>query len=401
VRDLFKVLVFICGGCGGSPAPDSRLELAFRPAAHRPLPQVVSLGGPVMRTPHIVPVFFGADPLRPAIEAYLQALGGSDYWTATTAEYGVAPFAVEPSIVVSIPAPMAIHEATAAKWLHNLALQSGANWPPPDRDTLYAIYPPAGTPVSVATLTDVCAGGLSGGGFHASAWIGGIEVPFAIAARCPPALGSTPLDVYSATMSHELVEAVTDPLTSAPAYAQTDEAHAAFQVGSWGEVCDLCELAPRTEFRPAGLGGLSQRCWSNAAAAAGHDPCVPAIKQPYFNAIPVLSDPVSVTWGGFTYAAEGVRIPLGGRRTIDVDLFSDTRAGDFSVEALDYASIVDGRPPALDLSLDRGVGNNGTVLQLTIKVLRADTTYGGAVFFLTSRGSDGTIRSYSYGIVGP
>ena len=66
----------------------------------------------------------------------------------------------------------------------------------------------------------------------------------------------------------------------------------------------------------------------------------------------------------------------------------------------DYASAIDGGAPALKLELDQTSGNNGTRLQLTITVLRADTHYGGEVFVLESFGPDGVMRSYWNGIVG-
>jgi hypothetical protein len=223
-------------------------------------------------------------------------------------------------------------------------------------------------------------------------------VQFALAAHCATPAGQTDLDVYSATMSHELIETATDPVFTG--YVQTDEASAAFQIGTWGEVCDLCEFAPSTEFRPPGVPGLSQRCWSNAAAAAGHDPCVPAISTPYFNAAPVLSDAVSLSWSGDTYQAKGVRIPVGGTKTIEVDLFSDAPTPDWHVVALDYASTFDGQPPALQLSLDRATGNNGSRLKLTLTVLRSVASYGGEIFVLESLDASGAMRSYWNGIVG-
>jgi hypothetical protein len=407
--------LLIAAGCGDRPQQDSRDVGApspadggvftpldgglFMPAPHGPLPQIVSLGGPVVRTPHVVPVFFGSDPLRAQIETYLQALAQSSYWSTTTAEYGVGPLVVDPSVVVSTPAPSVIDEATATQWFEQLLTLAGSS-ANPTRDTIYAVYPPSSTVVAIAYDSNVCDNDLGGGGFHDSVVFHGERVPFAVAARCRTPPGQTDLDVYSATMSHELIEAATDPVYEAAAFIQTDDAHAAFQVGTWGEVCDLCEYAPDSEFRPSDVPGLSQRCWSNLAAALGHDPCVPAVSQPYFNAVPVTTDTVAVTWSGYTFAAQGVRVPVGQTTTIEVDLFSDGPTPDWTVEALDYASTFDGGAPALELALDRISGNNGTKLQLSITVLRADENYGGEVFVLESMGSDGVMRSYWNGVVG-
>jgi hypothetical protein len=396
------ILVLMASGCSTPPAGSQGAADGggFVAAPHGPLPQIVNLGGPILHTPHVVPVFFGDDPLRAEIDAYLQDLANSSYWKAITAEYGVSRLVVDPSVVVSAAAPSVIHEATASDWFGQLVKQAGAAWPTLTASKVYAIYPPSGTVVTVPYEPNVCKNGLGGGGFHESTVINGLHVPFAIAARCSTPPGQTDLDVYSATMSHELIEAVTDPVVATPAFIQTDNDHAAFQIGTWGELCDLCEFAPQTEFRPSGIQGLSQRCWSNFAAAAGHDPCVPAISQPYFNAVPVVSDTVSTTWSGYTFAAQGVRIPVGQTKTIEVDPFSDAPTPDWTVKAIDYASTFGGGAPALQLELDHPTGNNGTKLQLTITVLRTDDNYGGEVFVLESIGADGVMRSYWNGIIG-
>jgi hypothetical protein len=408
-KHLAALLLTVTVGCSfpphghpgdGGTSPGFPDGASFVPAAHPALPQIVSLGGPLLRTPRVVPVFFGEDPLRADVEAYLRALANSSYWKGTTGEYGVGPLVVDPSIVVSVAAPSVLHEATARDWFKQVVTQSGAAFGTPTENSIYAIYPPSTTVVTVPTEPNVCANGLGGGGFHDSAIINGLSIPFAIAARCSTSAGQTALDVYSATMSHELVETVTDPVYATAAFAQTDDAHAAFQIGTWGEVCDLCEFAPETEFRPPGVPGLSQRCWSNAAAAAGHDPCVPAVSQPYFNAVPVVGDSVSMSWAGYHFQAQGVTIPVGQSKTIEIDLFSDAPTPDWTVKAIDYASTFDGGAPALQLRLDRPSGNNGTKLQLTITVLRADSTYGGEAFVLESIGADGAMRSYWNGIVG-
>jgi hypothetical protein len=109
---------------------------------------------------------------------------------------------------------------------------------------------------------------------------------------------------------------------------------------------------------------------------------------------------VTGTWGGYDFKTQGVRIPVGQTRTIEVDLFSDAPTADWTVKALDYASAFDGVAPALELSFDHATGNNGTKLYLTITVLRADRTYTAEPFLLESIGRDGTVRSYWYGLVG-
>jgi len=127
-----------------------------------------------------------------------------------------------------------------------------------------------------------------------------------------------------------------------------------------------------------------QRIWSNAAAAASHDPCVPAPSGPYFNAAPVLPDLVTIDLGSMgNLETQGVRIPLGQSQTIDVVLYSDRpTAAPWQVEALDLATL-ESQPAALDLQLDATSGKNGDVLRLTIKPLQAESN-GLEAFYVAS-----------------
>ena len=71
-----------------------------------------------------------------------------------------------------------------------------------------------------------------------------------------------------------------------------------------------------------------QRTWSNKAAPAGHDPCVPALPgEVYFNAAPVLNDNITVDVIGQTSRCKGVKIAVGETKTIEIDLFSDAATG--------------------------------------------------------------------------
>jgi hypothetical protein len=147
-----------------------------------------------------------------------------------------------------------------------------------------------------------------------------------------------------------------------------------------------------------------QRAWSNAAAAAGKNPCVPAPDGVvYFNAAPVLPDDVAISelaadagpgsWNGTT---KGVKIPVGGTRTIAVDLFSDAPVAPWRVRAFDLAGSTTGTPD-LELTLDRDHGENGDDLRLIIHVLRAGAG-GGSRFLLIS--DDGRHGAFWFGYVG-
>ena len=79
---------------------------------------------------------------------------------------------------------------------------------------------------------------------------------------------------------------------TSPAYPLTDDAHIYWvRALGGGETSDLCAQDPEsfTEFDE--LPYVVQRSWSNKAASAGHDPCVPQLQgDVYFNAAPVMND---------------------------------------------------------------------------------------------------------------
>jgi len=131
------------------------------------------------------------------------------------------------------------------------------------------------------------------------------------------------------------------------------------------EIGDLCEVESLSFQRLIGFDLLS-RFWSNSAAAAGHDPCAPPITFPYFNSVPVLPDQIPVTIYSGQVITNGVAVPLGTSKTIDVQLYSDAPTGDWNVEADDAANFASVNAGELQFSWNKTTGNNGDTLQLTI-----------------------------------
>ena len=215
-------------------------------------------------------------------------------------------------------------------------------------------------------------------------------------------------------MSHEWVEAATDPvdalggafsLTPPPgsAYFLVDADHVVWGLLGGSEAGDLCESEGLAYFKPADVGYAVQRTWSNARAAASHDPCAPDLPgNPYLNSAPVL--PEVVTFSSSltgTLVTRGITIAPGQSATIDVDLFSDVdTGGPWSVTAEDliyknYGSY--GLPETLAFSWDRTSGTNGDTLHLTITVTRGSVIGGAHAFLITS--SLGSVRTVWPGLV--
>lgn len=146
----------------------------------------------------------------------------------------------------------------------------------------------------------------------------------------------------------------------------------------------MCAYEPQSYARILGNYTV-QRTWSNVAALAGHDPCVPPLSAPYWNAAPVLNDKVTLDYYGQTVSTKGVVVPLNQSKTIDVELFSDGPVPDWSVSAVD-TTYGTSQPKELDFTWDVQKGNNGDVLHLTITRLR-NGAYNGTEFFLYAQRS--------------
>lgn len=395
------------GGTGGGGAADS----GWIEAAHPVMPQLVSAdGGPVLSTPNARFIFYPGHPFEPDLETYAQHMTTSTYWATTTSEYGVGPLTYAGKIELTGQTPPTTISSTDLHTQMQSWLQLGTLGTV-DPEGIYTIVFPVSTKITrpnpVSSLfgtIDSCTGF---GGYHDHVELplgdGGTQlVAFAVIPTC----GTTP-DVNGLTevISHEWIEAATDPfldsngglnLTGGPyaAYFNVDQDHVIWGVMGGGEAGDLCEFGgPKIDVSLADVGFVTQRTWSNKAAAAGHDPCVPEIAGPYFAAAPVLTDDVTLTSGiTGTIHSKGIVIPVGGSKTIDVQLFSDGDTGHpWTVIAEDlmyrfYGPY--GFNKTLDLTWDKTEGKNGDVLHLTIKVTAQSAIGGGHAILITSTDGD-------------
>jgi hypothetical protein len=129
------------------------------------------------------------------------------------------------------------------------------------------------------------------GGFHNSmlSAAAGTTVPYAVVAECPPPSGLTLLEETTFAASHEIFEAATDPVDSATTHGfyldVEDPAYLPWNAAmNGGEAADMCvDSLKLGQDRTTEDGFTAQRMWSNAAAARGGDPCVPAKTTPFFD----------------------------------------------------------------------------------------------------------------------
>lgn len=380
------------------------------PAPHAALPEVASRGGPVLHAPRLVPIFFRGDALEPDLEAFMAALPKSSYWAAATAEYGVGDVTVAPSVVVSDAAPASMTDRDVFSWLATRIDGQSAGFPPATAEDVYMLFVPETTTVlatggkscvdfggyhadAIRRITAGGSGGAldaggssdSGAALDAGAPVQTIQrFVYAVIDRCPERGGGSQFDSLTTAISHELIEASTDPFVrSRPAYTVIDAQYAAWEHGitlePLSELADVCLY----DGDPAFFGQYAvQRAWSNRAAAAGLDPCVPAGRNGYYAAAPDTLDQVPFEGG----TVLGVSVPVGTSRTLDIRLFSTSPVPDWTVFAGEGPMSAPGT--SLTFAWNEQIGNNGDVLKLTVSRV-ADGPIGGASVFLLYSGSVG------------
>jgi len=393
---FFALFLFACGDAASSPA-DAATDAAppdvFAPASHLAPPTVVNAGGDVLASPKVVVVTFESDPLAPQIEAFAQAIGKSAYWSATTSEYGVSGLAYTAAVHVADALPTPLTEDAFESWLAGELDGTHAEWPAFDPDTIYSVV----LPKDAGVMVDGVPPCESSPAYHyeiPNANGSGKSLVYAAVNRCDPFAGLAGIDYVTAGLSHEWIEAATDPhYVTGPAWEAPAEQYVDWTLTTGGEVADMCTNRSDVYFQPADLAFTVQRSWSNASATAGHDPCVPAEAGAYFGAAPELDATVHGSYDGEPFASEGVHALVGSTVTVPVDLFSDAPTDPFTVSAhaFDQAK--------LTFTWDRTSGQNGDQLILTIERTGDGPNTKGADFF-TIAAQQGTRQSVWMGAIG-
>jgi hypothetical protein len=369
------------------------------PAAHYPLPMMQNLGGTVLAAPEVVTVTFKGNTNRDTERAFDDSIVTSSWWTTVTDGWGIAPG--KGGVYVELD------DTVSGKTLddQNDLQPMIANWiasaavPPPDANTVYAIYFPASTTITLQgspscqafggyhNAAPYGAGALDGG---AGADAGGPVVAYAVLPDCGGGL--------TVTTSHELIEAATDPnpIGNTTWYGYDD----AWWGAGGGEAADLCE----------GRGTVTvgsddvAKSWVNKAAAASHDPCQPADPGEIFYSAAVPTQVVSGLHdptGGPDYSADGFLLAnAGDNKSIDVVVFSEAKLPN-------ELSLVVGKRPrgattpqqvdpigaGVTASLSPTTGHNGTHVTLSLQIA-ASTAPGDYPFVVRAILNDNDYHSW-------
>ncbi len=379
-------------------------DAPFETASHTALPQLVYGGVDVLHKPHIVTVTFAGDPYVDQLEQFAAQLQQTQWWMAWSVSYcssvgNCVGKGDTDKVRLGSSAAKSYTDSTVKGGVSTIqqfitTRLDSAELPAPVTDTVYVIYFPQGTQISLAS-----GGGQSAkscqsfGGYHHSMLYGKGQIAYAIVPECKNGgPGMSQLESVILASSHEIAEAVTDPYFPQTAQGETT---GGFNINMldmnaipWelalggGEVGDLCPDLPYAGFGHATENGYKlTRVWSNAAAKASHNPCVPADPGAYFNVAPEKNK------------GTHVKIELGASVTIALHAFSDMPVKPWTVTAIDIDSFQGGGTPlTFDFDgKDSATVNNGDIINLTITrdAFATPASPYGAIFYLMSTSADG------------
>jgi hypothetical protein len=354
------------GAAGGAEGADAGRPVSFD------LPTAVSRGGPVLAAPRIQAIYFPGFAQQPAIDGFLASLARSRYWTETTAEYGVGRPTVLPSDASAVAVPAAIGVADIPGLFARALADHQATLGLPRGDTIYTLFFPSGTQIDGGGFT-LCAPDAPSG-FHGELTVAQARVPVIVIPACATFAGHSELTGAAAltpALSHELIEAATDPFpSSAPAFLDTDDQHAMWALAlHGGEIADLCENEAPNLLTPDDLGYPVQRSWSNVAARGTGGPCVPVPPgEIYFNAVARLPDKVEFQRNGAvtTFLLPALRAPLGGSADVTLDFRSADPAQAWRAVAIELQSEASLGPNAMGMHAPSVPGSTGDAKTITV-----------------------------------
>jgi hypothetical protein len=235
-----------------------------------------------------VTINFAGETRHTDFEQYSQWLVGSNWLTTVGSEYGIGAGTVGGTVQLADSAPTTPITSADVETYLATGITNGTIPTPAGgfANALFLIYYPSTAQITTTFVDGImkqnCTDWLA---YHGEAHTMGLDFSYAVVADCSlTGQALTNEQEMEMAASHEIIEAATDafPITN-PAYQVIADptsgwyAYFAFEV----EVGDLCEIPAIADME---TGHVAQRIWSNAAAAAGNDPCIPTDPTvPYFN----------------------------------------------------------------------------------------------------------------------
>ncbi len=348
---------WIAGLAVGCSSPHAN---QFRVAAHGAYPQVPNGGGPTLATVPVVTVSFAGDSHTPDLTAFVAWFGQSTFPHLVAGEYGIRGIEPQAHVDLDAVAPQAVTDDDVQALLESgLADGTLPTAPASGSPFLYLVFYPDGTSVARLGGANACTS-IPGNGYHDMTVGTGSNVAYAVVPSCDPRFSATLSEVQGMELetARLLIDAATDPSPrNEPALQLNDESNPWTSMGP--EVGDFCWGRLVQE----GPGYTLQRVWSNAAAASGDDPCVPA---------PAGSVPFGAAASPSVLQTITVGVPL----AFTVTGWSRAAVADWPIQATTWVGDY-----AIDVALDPATLNNGetAVLKVTVPFAQTSGTYGAVL----------------------
>jgi hypothetical protein len=247
-------------------------------APHEPWPQIPYGGGLSDASARVVLISWGIGssavyPYQPILDAWAQRVFSGTYVMDAAHEYGVTSSSFAGAVHLPGSPAGSLNDGQLQAQISSL-LGSPAV-PSPTAGTVYVFLFSSST-VFTSSLGMLC---TDYSGYHSALTYGGQPIPYAVVGQCGtlPAYRLNEVQSIEVIVSHEVLEAVTDPLLGtawsypAPIVPYDPWATEANEIG---DGCDHIATAVN-----AG-GDYAQRIFSNGAARLGGDPCLPSVGTP-------------------------------------------------------------------------------------------------------------------------
>jgi hypothetical protein len=332
------------GACSSkmASAPDATppidAAVGFQTAAHTPMPTVIKHSGKVIAHPVLVTITYADDTFSPMWKTLGDQIVTSTWLTTVGTEYGVGTGSHAGMYSIG-PAPASIDGTTIQSTIQ--AKITDGTLPAPDASGdqhIYVLYVPRKVTLG-NDLQNIY-------GYHAMGTAKGVNIAYA--AILDPTWNTNEVPGITSTVAHELIEAATDPYDPPNDGWYTDPPLPDpwwLIMGEVGDLCDGEKLITSGDFQV-------QRSWSNAAAAAGKNPCIP--EDPDDSWYDVSADPTTMP-----------TIPAGGSATFTLTGWSTSQIADWSLQALtaDYSDLKD---TDMTPTFSATTINNGKTVTLTL-----------------------------------
>lgn len=343
------------GGDTGAGGGDTAGAPGFMTAAHGPYPLMTAvLPNQVIHNVQLVTITYEGWDQKDLMEGFGDTIVQSDWLVAVGAEYGVGKGAHVGKVVMPGPAPAAASAGFIANLIKTGVTNGtipGPTAAAPSNDFFYLVYFPATTIVNFGGPVSGTCESQGFGGYHLSTQLNGSRLAYGAIPGCQPP------DSLQISASHELIEAATDPAQKGYNFADNE----AWGAVAGSEVGDACNDLLWHE-----SGYIFQRSWSNAAASAGKEPCVPVL--PGLGAFGVTTDKTGVVG---VKAGEVVTIVLTG--------WSENPIGNWSLGNEQYGVDFIVTPKFSTAQI-----NNGFTSNLTFTIPKTAVKNDVGAFFITS-----------------